>query len=140
VATSITFTDGTGAATLTNGKPVPGDRLAGWMPNRAAAAEHAVSLGTGAVSEFAFREDYLASFALPYIPASSLATLLRFKRWAEAGGTFVVNTGDSSSNSYTCTIQPGTEVSIERPDPGFTEYTLRAVARNASAAVMTCLY
>jgi hypothetical protein len=140
VSTSITFTDLTGAATLINGKPNPADRFRAWTPNRVAAGERVGALGTGAISEFVFREDYVASFALPLIPVASLATLLRFKRWAEAGGAFVVNTGDASSNSYTCSLQPDTEVTIEREDPAFTEYTLRLVARNASAAVMPCLY
>lgn len=140
MATSIAFTDGVGAASLTNGRPVPADRFSGWTAGRSAAADRAMALGTGAISEFVFREDYTAALSLPGIPASSLAVLLRFKRWAEAGGSFTLNTGDSSSNSYTATLMPGTEVTVEREGTEFAEYRLRLVARNASAAVMTCLY
>jgi len=118
MATSIQFTDEDGAVTLTNGKPVPGDRLAGWVPLINVVGDFPVGYGNGITYGWVARTDYGARFALEYIPQASLESVIRLIRWLtrgqsnDVGGTATLNTGDKFGNVYTVRIWPGF-----RPEP-----------------------
>lgn len=140
MSTSIAFTDGTGSATLTNGKTGFGGRFRNWVPLPEPEASSVVGLGTGAVHEWRFRADHGASFELHYIPAASLDIASRLKLHLEGGGSCTVTTGDSSSNVYTCTLFPGSKVALTQQDPALMEYALSLKLRNSGNAVMRCLY
>jgi hypothetical protein len=141
MSTSIAFTDGTGAATLTNGKPVPGDRFASWTPNTDPIGPMDAALGTGITFHWNFRTDYLASFELQHIPNGSLAIAQRLKAWLEKGNTATVNTGDAFASSYTVRIAPGARIELEMMgDRRLLEYTLRLTVKNTAAAPLLCVY
>jgi hypothetical protein len=140
MATSIAFTDGTGAATLTNGKTAPADRFANWTPDVVSVGDREVTLADGITHEEQLRVDYLAALELPLIPASSLGTALRLKLHLLAGNTCTVNTGDTSSRTYTARLAPGTVPEIVYADAHRLRYTFRCVLKNTSAAAMLCNY
>ncbi len=140
MSTSIAFTDGTGAASLTNGKNTYGDRFRNWVPMPELESSRVTGLGTGAIHEWRFRTDYGASFELPYIPASSLDIVDRLIVHLLGGGSVTVNTGDSASHSYTCTLFPGFTPALVLDDRVLMEYTLSLKLRNSGNAVMRCLY
>jgi hypothetical protein len=141
VSSSITFTDGGGAATLTNGKPVPADRFTGWTPQSPVVKAEADSLGTGQPFPFVFRTDYAASFSIVGIPNTSQATVLRLIRWLESGGVVTVNTGDASNRTYTsCYLPKGAHPSFTLSDKRFLEYTLSLTLVNVAAADMLAIY
>jgi hypothetical protein len=143
VSTSITFTDGTGAATLTNGKPAPADRFQNWEPisPQGENADWVTGLN-GTRYQWSYRSDYGARFDLDKIPAAKLSVALRLLRWLAAGNTCTVNTGDRSTNSYTCRAFPGWQIpdGPKMTDTGMIEYTLSLVLKNTSAADMLCQY
>jgi hypothetical protein len=140
MATSIAFTDGTGAATLTNGQTGNPGRFKGWTPGGLGIGPSETASGTGAVSKWRFRTDYTAKFDLPYIPASSLDVAIRLKLHLEDGGNCTVTTGDAGSRTYTATLRPGGTVDLVQSDGPMMEYTLTLELLNASAAVMLCVY
>lgn len=140
MATSIAFTDGTGAATLTNGKPAPASRFANWTPDVMSVGDREVTLADGITHEVRLRTDYLASFELPLIPAATLDIALRLKLWLLAGNTCTVNTGDTSTRNYTARLAPGTVPEIVFANPHRLWYTLRLTVKNTSAAAMLCTY
>lgn len=141
MSSSITWTDGGGAATLTNGKPVPADRFIGWTPMSPVQKAEADSLGTGQPYPYVFRTDYGASFSLPMIPNTSQATALRLIRWLESGGVVTVNTGDVANRTYTsCFLPKGSHPSFTLSDRRFLEYTLSLTLLNTAAADMLAIY
>ena len=149
MATSITFTDGVGAATLTNGKTTPGDRLSGWTPHTKPIGESAARQSDGALSMFLFRTDYGASFSLTQIPVAAsggvrlVDVAARLVAWLLQGGQCAVNTGDVESNSYaTCGLMAGTTPSLSLTDKVNLEYTLSLSLINlaVSPIAMVCHY
>jgi hypothetical protein len=142
VATSIVFNDGS-SVTLTNSKPTPGDRLSGWTPltenSDNGAGIRRFGLGTGTAYAWTFRTDYGARFMLRHIPKSDTAKVMRLKRHLEGGGQVTVNTGDSASNSYTCTLWPGSRVEVSPPDED-QELTVTLAVRNTVSQDAVCLY
>jgi hypothetical protein len=142
MATSITFNDGS-AGTLTNAKPVPGDRFSNWEPSSPTVGDEAEALGTGQLYTFTFRNDYLVTFELKQIPQSSLPTMLRLQRHLKSGGTVSVNTGDAASRVYaTCCLQKGTDPKPRMTDPKNLEYTMAFALRNVAGSPvdMICQY
>lgn len=143
MATSIAFTDGTGAATLTADSQLlpPLDRFWGWTPINPTeeSADTKVSL-TGVTHEWAYRTDYGAAFELRRISSESLSVVERLIRWLRSGNTVTVNTGDVDSATYTCRLFPGTVPSVTLADEGMRWYTLVLSLKNTSAAVMGCDY
>lgn len=149
MATSITFTDAVGAATLTNGKVFPGDRFGGWEP-------HTIPIGTavarqsdGAISMFVFRTDYGASFELRAIPSRTTAGVSqnqiadRLVAWLLQGGTCSIATGDAEANVYpTCGLKTGSSPTCRLSDPPNLEYTLALEVVNLAATPrqMVCRY
>lgn len=141
MTTSITWTDAGGAATLTNGKPVPADRFTGWTPGSPVVKAEAASLATGQPFPFVFRNDYTATFALDKIPNTSQATVLRLIRWLESGGVVTVNTGDAASRTYaSCYLPVGVRPGFALSNPRFLEYTLTLTLANIAGADMLCAY
>jgi hypothetical protein len=140
MSAGISFTDGTGAATLTNGLAAPQDRFSNWVPDVVPVGEHKDTLADGITHEFTFRTDYTASLDLTKIPASSQATMLRLKAHLLAGNTVTVTTADTSSHVYTARLAPGTVPEIVFSDPARLRYTFRVTFKNTSAAAMLCTY
>ena len=141
MATSVGFTDGSGAVTLNNGKPVPGDRFTAWTPEGGPVGPRAHALADGAPYVYAYRTQYLVTFQLVGIPNSKMSDMLRCQRWLRAGNSVTLTTGDASSRTYTATLGPEGDVTLERSDAGLLEYTMTFTRlRNTSAADMLCLY
>lgn len=141
MSSSITWTDGGGAATLTNGKPVPADRFNGWTPQSPVVKAEADSLGTGQPYPFVFRIDYAATFTLDKIPNTSQATVLRLIRHLEGGGVITINTGDTANRTYTsCYLPKGAHPSFTLADRKTLEYSLSLTVVNTAAADLLCVY
>ena len=149
MSTSIMFTDGIGAATLTNGKPTPADRFTGWVTKSLPVGDSANRQSDGALTRLRYRTDYGASFSLTMIPVATtggqrlvdIADRLIF--WLLNGGTCTVNTGDAESNSYaTCGLMPGTTPTLALSDKRNLEYTLTLDLINlaGSPVRMVCHY
>lgn len=142
---SITFTDGTGTATLdnglTSGGSAPGSRFASWVPFTRRVGERATALGTGASYSFTFRIDYGATFQMRDLPNTTQATAMRLIRHLQGGGTCTVTTGDAASRTYNnCGIDPEGQVSLEFQDAMFLTYTMSLALINLSSADMLCQY
>lgn len=141
MATSLQWTDGTGAATLDNGKPVPGDRFADWRPIPVSVARPVTGLGTGTRHEWRFRTDYGASFRLDYIVNTDLDLVDRLLLHLYGGGTVTVNTGDSASRTYTAKLAPDSDPTLQMmEDRALLEYSLSLSLINTAAAPMLCEY
>jgi hypothetical protein len=139
---TITFTDGTGAVTLSNGKAGPGSRFSQWTPSIDRIADRRFALGTGIAYEYLFREDFTASFQIEHLPLTQLANVSRFMRWALQGNTFTVNTQDKTNKTYTCRLRPETMPTLTMTDRVVLEYTLDlSVISAASPTVfLACEY
>jgi hypothetical protein len=142
---SVTFTDGTGTATLDNGTTAiaggVGSRFASWTPFTRRIGERAVALGTGVSYAFTFRIDYGASFSMRDIPASAQDVAMRLIRHLLGGGVVTVTTGDTSSRTYTnCGIDPEATPALAFQDAQFLTYSLDLSVLNLSGADMLCTY
>jgi hypothetical protein len=73
VATSITWTDGIGAGTLTTASRFRQIASLSGSLTRRRVGDEDESLGTGQLYTFTFRNDYLVTFELRQIPQSSMA-------------------------------------------------------------------
>lgn len=143
MATSLTWTDEIGAATLVNGLPAPADRFAGWTPFRRPVGPRAHALGTGLPYKYRLRTDYGARFRLEYIKPTRHELVMRLIDHLENGGVVTVNTGDAAGRSYAaCYVAEGFDLSgaLEQSDRRTIEYTLTLELINSGAADMLCLY
>lgn len=149
MATTISFTDGVGAATLSNGKPGRGAQFANWTPLTRPYGTSVTRLSDRATMMFKFGEDYGASFDLRSIPVAAVAGVRmvevadRLIAWLLEGGTCSVATGDSVSSTYaTCGIAPGTTPSLRPSNSTFLEYDLSLALINlaGSPVAMICRY
>ena len=141
MASSITWTD-TAPRSLTNSKPTPADRFDNWRPISPHSASAVPGLGTGVTHVWEFRQDYGAEFSLSKIPVEDTDLCMRLLRHLQIGGQVTVNTGDSSSRSYTCIRFPGWEIpdGPEMTDNRMLEYTLTLKLKNVASADMLCNY
>lgn len=142
---SITFTDGTGTATLDNGLTATaagvGSRFANWTPFTRRVGERAVSLGTGASYAFTFRIDYGATFEIRDIPNTNQTVALRLMRHLQGGGTCTVTTGDSASRTYSqSSLDPEGDVTLTFQDAQFLTYSMSFALINLAGADMLCTY
>lgn len=147
---SIAFTDGTGAATLTNDYPAPADRFGNWVPMTRPMGDSANTLATGALVMVRYRTDYGASFELAGIPvkassggANLVAIADRLVAWLLQGGTCAVTTNDSLGSAYpTCGLWPGSTPSLTLSDRRNLLYTLSLQLINlaASPVAMNAVY
>jgi hypothetical protein len=142
---SVSFTDTTGAATLTNiYEGTPGTRLANWRTLSPLNGEAANEMESWALHTFQYGAVYGAEFTFPDIPNSQMETVDRLIRHLYLdGGTATLNTTDAASRSYTIGPWRGAEV----PEPELTDdvqllyaLTLRVVNAAASPARMLCIY
>lgn len=151
MATNITFTDDTGAVTLDNDKPAPGDRLTGWTPlvrTVGPAGGNPVGLGNGITYGWEHRLDHGARFSIEHIPQAKLRDVQRLIHWLMRGeytdgggeGTVRLDTGDQHHNRYTCRIWPGSEPQLEQMDRGLIEYRLTLELLNTEQDFMICGY
>lgn len=149
MATSITFTDAVGAATLTNGKPTPGDRFSNWLPMPKPIGDSVNRMSDLALMMFKTADAFGASFALTQIPVATsggvrlVDVAARFMYHLENGGTCAVNTGDVDGNAYaTCGLMPGTTPTLTLSDRQNLEYTLSVSLINlaGSPVRMVCHY
>lgn len=140
MATNIQFTDGTGAATLSNGRNVPGDRFWAWAPLTRFVGPSNVTIGDGVTRVFPFRTDYGARFEIRNLPDTEVDVALRLIRHLLQGNTCTVNTGDTSARTYTARLWPGEEPSLDPADDRRRHYTLRLALKNGAAADMLCEY
>ena len=147
MSAKITFTDGTGAATLDNGFSAVANavacRFSNWVPITTPIGTRVQSLGTGQTSMFAFRTDYGASFELREIQGDNIAVAARLRAWLLGGGQCAVYTDDSAGATYlTCGLMPGTEPALTQQDPTELTYALSLSLINlaGSPVPMTCKY
>lgn len=143
MSTEIQFTDGTGAATLNNGKAAPHDRLANWTPATRPAGETAARQSDRAITMVKFRTEYRVHFELPFIPSSganSKVTIAdRLIAHLMEGGVCTVNTGDAASSSYSnARMNPDSPPELRLSDRDLMEYTLSLDLLLTSAPV--CRY
>lgn len=149
MASTITFTDTVGAATLKNGKAAPGDRFSNWVPMSRPVGDVAYRLSDGALTRVLLRTDYGASFELRSIPVATVGGV-RLVEIADRlilhllkGGTCAVNTGDASSSSYaTCGLMPGSSPSLTQTRADLLEHSLSLSLINlaVSPVAMVCRY
>lgn len=140
---SLQWTDALGAASLTNLKPAPGDRFAGWEPFILPIGPRRHTLGTGTLQRFVFRDDYGARFELTQIPNTEVALMLRLQQHLLSGGTVVVTCADADLNEYEdCELAPGAEPEVVLTDRGLLEYAFRValVSRAVPPVPMLCRY
>lgn len=142
--TTITFTDGSGSVTLSNGKPFPANRFASWEPFVDEIGAFAHRLGSGVRDSFVFRTDYGAKFELRNIPASKHSDCIRLLKWLQDGGAVAVNTGDVNAASYaTCGIRPESKPALLfAPDGPVIQYSLQLELINLAdtPVAMVCAY
>jgi hypothetical protein len=130
---SISFTDSTGSATLTNGMPIPADRFGGWTPRDESIGPSAIQLPTGRIYGAKYRRDGLVEFELRTIPGSELPTMLRLKLHLMKGGivTVVATQHELGERWALATLAPGTEPSVTFADSDYREYTFGVTLREA---------
>jgi uncharacterized protein YqfB (UPF0267 family) len=139
---TITFTDGTGSVTFSNGTTGPMSRFSEWTPDVQRISDSQVGLGNGVTYEYLFRQDFGARFRMERIPLSQITNYHRFKRHALAGSTFTVNTEDKSNRSYVCRIAPGADITLEMEDRVLLEYAVEidVISAETVPAAMLCEY
>lgn len=131
---SLTWTDAAGTATLTNGKPAPADRFAGWTPRPGLEADRAHALGDGVLHVFAFGPRYDATFRLEHIPNTAQPLLARLVRHLLGGGVVSVATDDADGRTYpACQLVDGEPPQLELADRALLEWTLTLTVRNVAA-------
>lgn len=132
----IDFTDGAGAATLTN----PSPRFSSWIPDVDPWADREHIEATKATVEFLLTDRAVVSFSITQLGPSQQATILRLKRHLMAGGTVTVRTEDLAARTYTCGLRSGTLPQIGY-DPERMHYSISLeLVRTDSDAGMLCIY
>ena len=120
-----------------------GSHFKNWTSDSDIIGPEANALGTGALTKFAFRTDYTASFELTDIPNANTTILDRLMAWLRGGGTVSVTTGDSLGSAYaTCCLAPGAKVSKKMDNKNDITWTLSVKLLNiaGSPIPMTCIY
>lgn len=142
MATEITFDDGFGEVSLSNGLPDPGSHFKGWVPSTRPIGPIETGLGSGRPFRFKFRTDYGASFSLDEIPASSASIGDRLVQHLLNGGSVTITTGDLADREYDeCVLAPDTVPSFTLYNPQEYLYRLEVSVINVgSQARMLCEY
>lgn len=124
-ASSISWTDDAGSASLSNGKAVPGTRFADWVVRKKPVGPRVVGAGTGLIHLFEFRADTTVSFQIVGVPESEMEAMVRLQDHLLNGGT-VTLAGDRelAATFSTCALAPDSEPTIEQSDPPIREYTM----------------
>lgn len=133
MSVNIAWTDLTGAASLDNGLPSPGDRLGNWTPRDESIGPTAVQLSTGRIFGAKYRRDGLVAFEIRNLPGANLPLALRLKLHLMKGGTVTLTTDNELASRWaTSTLAPGTVPSITFADNVMLEYTFGVVLREAA--------
>lgn len=146
---SISFTDGTGAATLVCDYPgTPAARFTNWVPKTMPYGDSVPRLSDHAIIFVEEGTDYGASFTFEGIPVKSLASGAnmvavadRLIAWLTKGGTCSITTGGPASVTYaSCGLWPSAAPSLQLSDKANLLYSLSLQVVNRSAARMDCVY
>jgi hypothetical protein len=140
MATSIAWTDSIGAATLTNGRPVPADRFSGWTPDWVPIRAAATLLGPQEEESFEFADIHIARFELQNIPDTEHDLCLRLKRHLMRNGSVTINTGDDAARTYTAKRRPGSDVTLRPFNIQRRLFAMGFEMKNTAAADMICEY
>ena len=141
MTTSIAFTDGGGAVSITNGLTVPADRFRQWVPDSPSVKAESESLATGQPFPFVFSQRYTVTFRLDEIPQTQQANVMRLILWLEGGGVITVNTDDAAARSYTqCYMTKGQRPQFTLTDPPLLRYSLVLSLVNIAGAPFLCQY
>jgi len=114
-----------------------------WKVMPATIGERATAVGDGRMYQWSHRTDYGASAILPHIHISDQPLVQEFLLWANAGGEFAIDTGDTDDNSYDeCQVAPGTLAECSEPDPETLDLTLTLAWIQVAAVPVpqTCIY
>lgn len=146
-AAFISFTDGIGAAQLDNGYTAVaagvGSHFKSWTSDSLSVGPEVNALGTGALTKFVFRTDYVASFELTDIPNANTTILDRLIAWLRGGGVVSVTCGDTLGSVYgTCCLAPGAKVTKKMDNKNDITWTLTVTLLNVagSPGPMICVY
>lgn len=131
---SIAWTDGTGAASLSNTKTAPANRLASWEPRSIPIGPAVNVLADARLFIFEFRVDNLVSFEIPHIPGSQMPLMWRLKLHLERGGTCTVDSEFAEAAIFTTSkLAPGTVPDIRFSDKIRQEYTFAVTVKGSGA-------
>lgn len=113
---SITFTDATGTATVTNAWPLAIRRFTGYAARPDVKAERAEAL-TGEAYVYVFAQLYDASFSLDDVDNADQALVMRLLRHCANAGIFSVATNDAAARTYPSVQCVGTDLPTATQDP-----------------------
>lgn len=132
---SLTFTDDTGEATLSNIALLP-SRFNNWTPNRVPIGPESVSLGLGTITRPVYRTDLTVALEINPIPGDDLPVVLRLKLHLMKGGTVTLSSINFLSSLFTsCVVAPQTIPSITLSDREMLEYSFSAILKAEEAFV-----
>lgn len=139
---NITFTDGTGAATLTAIGAV--GRFSNWTPDPTPIQDEAERLGSGVIDTFEFRVAQRVTFTIT-VPNTDMAVLNRYVLHLRRGGICTVNTTDAGTRSYAdMGLVAGSVPQIVRAHAQFLDYDLTVSLEYKGASVpaggLVCIY
>ena len=138
----LAWTDGDGAATLSNMKPKPARRFTGWTPDVNRIGDKKTALGTGKSYQFLYRKDYVATLRMDHVPAAEQGKFLRFKDFVMQGCAFHVYTEDTDDRVYLCRVKPDTEPTMELSNAQQLEYsvTVEVMSAEETPEPLLCIY
>lgn len=136
---SLNWTDGIGAASLSNAFIFPGNRLKNWTPAYKPFGERSQNLGTGQLNVTAFRDDLTVALEIPGIPNSDQPKMLRLQMHLKRGGSVVIDASPDVTIPIlgTCKLAPGADVQIQLSDKTMLEYTFSTVLRGSPGFLST---
>lgn len=133
---TIQFLDSIGAVTIT----ATGLSLNNWLPDVDEVNDRATPMGTQLEEFWRYARYFWASLEVPHIKAANLGNLHRLKSHLLTGGFITINTNDSASRVYTCSIKPGSTPKWSFADRQQLEYTLSLDLRTVAPYPMICDY
>lgn len=138
MACAITFTDTTGAVTIS---PL-GGRLNNWTPESMPVGDFTHRLGSGQRDGYVFRASSRVTFSF-LLANSDMAKLERLRYWLLSGGTISVDTGDGSHSFTDLGLQESAEPRIVRLERETLDYETTLPLEYVGASTppaMLCVY
>lgn len=135
----FTFTDATGAATLSEWAPSIGTRLSAYVPATTPIGQRRTLLATGAPRMWRYRTDETAIVELRLIPVASLPLVTRLVAHLLNGGTCGLDTGDGTHTYATLALAPESTPELRLTDPKGKRYTLTLRLLNVAATPVPIL-
>lgn len=137
----IEWDDADGTGVLTPHYPAgPARRFKDFTPDVQLIGPVRYGLGSAQRFPFVFREDQIASLAIPGLLPNQHALFLRFKTWALKGGTFFVYCEDADAHVYECRLAEDSMPEMRLTDAALLEYTVTVTIKNLSDAPLLCDY